>query len=96
LLITTIDEVIKFVQANHWLKASQITDETSKVLHRKVRPYRHATLNQVASGQIDVLTGTSRLEAIRWLRRTSKHIARITGHMSQSTLSIGKLGRDIE
>jgi phosphate:Na+ symporter len=96
LLITTIDEVIEFVQANRWLKASQITYETSESIHRKVRPYRDETLNQVASSQIDVLTGTSRLEAIRWLRRTSKHIARITEHMSQATLSIGKLGRDIE
>jgi phosphate:Na+ symporter len=44
----------------------------------------------MANGQIDVLTGTAQLEAIRWLRRVSKHIMRITQHLSQASLASGK------
>lgn len=49
-----------------------------------------SSLNQVAAGQIDVLTSKERLEAIRWLRRVSKHIRWITDHMSQAVLAIGQ------
>ena len=48
---------------------------------------RVQTVNQIANGQIDVLTGTARLEAIRWLRRVSKHVTRSTFHLYQAILA---------
>ena len=53
----------------------------------QVKPYRAQTVKQIANGQIDVLTGTARLEAIRWLRRVSKHITRSTFHLYQAMLA---------
>ncbi|HIK44360.1 MAG TPA: hypothetical protein IGR64_05655 [Leptolyngbyaceae cyanobacterium M65_K2018_010] len=52
------------------------------------------TLAQVACGNLDVASGTSQLEAIRWLRRVSKHLARITDHLDRALLAMGQLRED--
>ncbi|MEM1253866.1 MAG: Na/Pi symporter [Cyanobacteria bacterium P01_H01_bin.21] len=90
LLLNSIEEIMKLIQTNRWLKAAALARLTSRQIHQKVAPYRATTINQVAVGQIDLLTSTERLEAVRWLRRVSKHIRRITYHMSQATIATGK------
>ena len=89
-LIGSIPEMITLVQANRWQAATKLARKTSKQIHRNVEPYRSLAIDQIATGQIDVLTGTERLEAIRWLRRVSQHIRRITEHMSRAILAIGQ------
>ena len=87
LLLVTLQKVVKLVPEQGWQRATQQAKETSALIHRKVKPYRAQTVNQIANGQIDVLTGTARLEAIRWLRRVSKHITRSTFHLYQAMLA---------
>jgi len=91
LMLQTIHDTLDCIQSNRWDKADHLASQTSTYIHRKVRPYRQATLAQVASGAFDVATATSRLEAIRWLRRVSKHLARINQHMHQAMVAIGQL-----
>ncbi|MEL6247270.1 MAG: Na/Pi symporter [Cyanobacteria bacterium J06627_15] len=89
-LTDSIKETMALIEANRWQAAADRAHETSKQIHHKVELHRSTTIDQIATGQIDVLTGTERLEAIRWLRRVSKHIRRITDHMNQATLAIGQ------
>lgn len=90
LLVDSIEQEIAALQNNHWDQAAHIAAEAAQQIHQKVRPYRESTIQQMAQGKVDVVQGTARLEAIRWLRRVSKHIARITEHMQQATLALGK------
>ena len=87
LLLVTLQNLVRFVQEQRWQTATQEVKQVSALIHHKVKPYRVQTVNQIATGQIDVLTGTARLEAIRWLRRVSKHITRSTLHLYQAILA---------
>ena len=89
-LIDSIASEIAALQKHRWDQAAHTAKLAAKQIHQKVHPYRDLTIAQIAQGDIDVVQGTARLEAIRWLRRVSKHIARITQHMKQATLAIGK------
>jgi phosphate:Na+ symporter len=89
-LVSGVEDILACIQTNHWEKAAHIAQTTTDQIHQQVRPYRELTIHQIAQGEIDVPTGTARLEAIRWLRRVSKHLARISEHMSQATLALGK------
>jgi phosphate:Na+ symporter len=89
-LVTSIEDEIAALQHSRWDQAARIATAAARQIHQKVRPYRDLTITQIAQGEIDVVRGTARLEAIRWLRRVSKHIARITRHMQQATLALGK------
>jgi phosphate:Na+ symporter len=90
LLVKTIYSVQEYVVANRWNKAAYEASQTAGIIYQIVRPYREVAMAEVGSGHIDVATGTARLEAIRWLRRVSKHINRICYHMDQAILAIGK------
>ena len=83
LLTLAIGRIFHQVSDQRWFEAAQNAKTASIAIHRKVKPFRQITMGEIASGQIDVLTGTARLEAIRWLRRVSKHVSRITEHVSQ-------------
>ena len=87
LLLVTLQNVLRLVQEQRWQRATEKAKETSALIHHQVKPYRAKTVNQIADGQIDVLVGTARLEAIRWLRRVSKHITRSTFHLYQAILA---------
>ena len=90
LLVESIEDEIAALQHSRWDKAAHIATAAATKIHRKVRPYRDITITQMAQGEIDVFQGTARLEAVRWLRRVSKHIARISTYMHCATLAIGQ------
>ena len=56
----------------------------------RVAPYRDATAAAMARHEISLDTGTARLEAVRWLRRVSRHVARITYHLENAAAAAGK------
>ncbi len=90
LLVESIEQEIAALQHSRWDKAAHIATAAATQIHQKVRPYRDLTITQMAQGNMDVVQGTARLEAIRWLRRVSKHNARISTYMHQATLAIGQ------
>lgn len=83
-------QVIDLSNENQWKEATRISENTYEHIRLQIDPLREATMARVASGEIDVSTGTDRLEAIRWLRRVSKHVARITRHYGQVVISSGQ------
>lgn len=89
-LLKTIHIVGELVRDRQWQDAARQANRASVQIHQKVKPYRAITVAQIANGQIDVLTGTAQLEAIRWLRRVSKHINRAAGHLSLALLAAGR------
>ncbi|MGI9535268.1 MAG: Na/Pi cotransporter family protein, partial [Thermodesulfobacteriota bacterium] len=90
LLIKSIVQIIQSIKKNNWMGASWRAKDTSSKIHRQVKPFREDIMSKVARGEYDVSLGTSNLEAIRWLRRVSKHITRITKHFEQAVLASGK------
>ncbi|MEX0998587.1 MAG: Na/Pi symporter [Thermodesulfobacteriota bacterium] len=90
LLTRTIKEIIQDIGDNSWHHSSEIADEAAKTIHKKVRPYRAEVMSRVASGELSVNRGTSNLEAIRWLRRVSRHVTRITQHTEASLLAVAR------
>jgi phosphate:Na+ symporter len=90
LLTTTIKEIINDIETSNWSHAYEIAKKAGDLIHNKVKPFRAEVMSRVVSGELDVNRGTSNLEAIRWLRRVSRHITRITQHTQASLLSAGK------
>ena len=90
LLIGGLLQMMQQVNNNKWKAAVKLTQQTSDDIHERVKPYRIQVMEQVAEGSIDVTEGTERLEAIRWLRRVSNHIASITQHFADAVHAIGK------
>ena len=87
ILTNKIRMIIENIENNHWAKAASLADETSSNIHKLVKPFRNNVMGKMARGELDASIGTSELEAIRWLRRVSKHIARITKHFEQAILA---------
>ena len=87
LLLVTLQNLVRLVQEQRWSTAIEQAKQASALIHHKVKPNRAQTVNQIANGRIDVLTGTARLEAIRWLRRVSKHVTRSSFHLYQAILA---------
>ncbi len=90
LLVETNTWIIEHIEANQWVRAARMAADTAERIHRQVEPLRSVMMNRVASGEIDVPTGTNLLEAIRWLRRVSIHVARITEHYEKAMISVGE------
>jgi phosphate:Na+ symporter len=47
-------------------------------------------VTKIARGEIDVEEGTDYLEGIRWLKRVSWYLSRISYHYEQALLATGK------
>jgi phosphate:Na+ symporter len=89
LLIETINGVFNDMETNRWTEAAERADKTASYIHDQVEPLREKIMAKIASHEIDVPEGTAQLEAIRWLERVSKHVARILRHHGQAVLATG-------
>jgi len=89
LIADSIHTIISDMQENRWSAASRLAQKTADALQQTETPYRATVMTAIGSGEITVSEGTDRLEAIRWLRRVSKHVARITQHFAQASLAMG-------
>ncbi|MEE8378853.1 MAG: Na/Pi symporter [Gammaproteobacteria bacterium] len=90
LIVDSTQSIINYIHKNRWSTASRLAKKTADILHKSATPYRASVMTAIGSGEISVSEGTNRLEAIRWLRRVSKHVARITQHLAQASLAMGK------
>ncbi len=93
ILSESIKDIINYIQSNKWNEAYYRAQKTSSELHERVKPFRQSIMFKMGSGEISVELGSEYLNGIRWLRRTGKHIARITQHLGQAFSITGK---DIE
>ena len=90
LLINTIHQVISDVEVKRWVQAELHAKQATDLLHEKVSPFRDNVMARIGRGELTVPEGTDILEAIRWLRRVSKHIARSCQHMKEAAIGAGR------
>jgi phosphate:Na+ symporter len=90
IMLATIARIIVEVDKGNWTTTAQRADQMYQVLRDKESTYRQAVISRMGSGEIDIPSGTRQLQAIRWLRRVSHHIARVSEYVSQSLLAAGK------
>jgi phosphate:Na+ symporter len=81
LLVETINTIIECYGEKRWNRAAEEAKKTADAIHRQVRAIRKESMARLARNEIGMAEMTRRLEAIRWLRRVSKHISRITEHL---------------
>lgn len=55
-----------------------------------VQPFRAATAAAMARRELSVEGGTERLEAVRWLRRVGRHVARVSHHLAAAAQAAAK------
>lgn len=89
-MVKTINGIFNDIETQSWTEAAERADKTAVYIHDQVEPLRQSILAKIASHEIDVPQGTGRLEAIRWLKRVSKHVARIMQHYGEAVLAAGK------
>lgn len=90
LLSKTIGNLEKLITENKWEDARKITDDLYININKERQNLREAFAKKIALGSIDVNEGSSKLEAIRWVRRVSLHISRITYHLNHAIIESGK------
>lgn len=95
LLTGAIKEIISYIEKDDWYNAHEVAQNAGSLIHKKVRPFRASVMRRVAVGEINPDKGTSNLEAIRWLRRVSRHITRITQHTYDSLVVTDKAEKEI-
>lgn len=86
LLVDSIRKIELAIIDNRWQEAAQLATATAGVIDAQRSEVRARVMDSIGSGEISVSDGTARLEAIRWLRRVSYHIARITDHLTRAYL----------
>ena len=72
------------LHANEWTAAAICARDAAARIHEHKAPFRETVIRDIGAGELDVRLGTELLEATRWYRRTSKHLERITRHLSVS------------
>ena len=76
-----LNQVIGLIEASHWNNAKQTTAQFADIIDTQAETMRSAIMADMATGKLDIPRGTEQLEAVRWLRRGSAHIARILAHL---------------
>ncbi len=90
LTILSISSIIEAMESEQWHKMYKLSYKTKAVLYMQLNPLRKTIIRKIARGEIDLKEGTTYLESIRWLKRVSWHIARISYHYEQALLAAAK------
>ncbi len=85
-LITVNNEIISAISSKNFSNAKKYAQKNEKLITESMLPYRNMIAEKIAKDEINIPSGTSKLEAERWLVRVSHHIARITFHMEKAVL----------
>jgi len=80
-LALQLDELIS---AEQWTEAAELAGNFSHSVDAQAEMLRTSISVGIASGELDMEAGTERLEAVRWVRRVSLHIARLLHHATNT------------
>ncbi|MFO8237746.1 MAG: Na/Pi cotransporter, partial [Prochlorococcaceae cyanobacterium] len=78
-----VERLIPLTLERQWRDGATAAERCAGRFAQRVDGYRDAVLARVEAGELDVDGGTERLEAMRWLRRVSEHLERISSHLGQ-------------
>lgn len=90
IMIDGIKVLIEAMESGEWYKVLKSSQATKNRLYKSLKPSRAAVVKQIARGEIDVANGTDYMEGIRWLKRVSWHLVRISYHYERALLAAGK------
>lgn len=79
---TVFVEIINDLENDDGLAASERANTLTAHIENRVETLRHTIMENVADNHISVETGATSLDAVRWLRRVSAHVARLTHHLA--------------
>lgn len=90
IMIMGIKAMMAAMDANDLQALLEHANNTKEQLYKQLKPYRKIVVEQIARGELDVIIGTDYLEGIRWLKRVSWHLMRISFHYNRAILAAGK------
>ncbi|QOY54730.1 Na/Pi cotransporter family protein [Candidatus Sulfurimonas marisnigri] len=90
IITLAIKSIIETMMSQQWHKMSKQAQMSKSALYKQLKPYRRMIVAKIARGEIDVQEGTDYLEGVRWLKRVSWHILRISFHYEEALLVAGK------
>lgn len=90
IIILGVKSIIEDMSSKQWYKMFKHSRKTKSSLYKHLKTSREMIVTKIARGEIDVQEGTDYLESIRWLKRVSWHLSRISFHYEQALLSAGK------
>ena len=90
MLVTLVHETLDNIKDENWGELVLKSRQTQQTIEQQADPQRDIIAAYVADGSMTVPAATDCLEAIRWLRRVSRHIARINYHLNKALLASGK------
>ncbi len=76
-----VEQIFTSIDKQKWRENSQLASTANKTLLAQLAPVRDEVMSNIAVGDITVPQATKRAEAIRWLKRVSYHVSRITHHL---------------
>ncbi|MDJ0833662.1 MAG: Na/Pi symporter [Gammaproteobacteria bacterium] len=83
ILDDNIDDIVTAVRGHQWQRAVAISQDNYQQVKDMEGPQRDLIYQAVARGEIEVPEATDCAEALRWLTRVSRHIARICYYLQQ-------------
>ena len=90
IIILGVTSIIEDMSSKQWHKMFKHSRKTKSSLYKHLKNSRKMIVAKIARGEIDVEEGTDYLEGIRWLKRVSWHLSRISYHYEQALLATGK------
>jgi phosphate:Na+ symporter len=84
ILDIAIDRIIELLNAHQWVAAGRLANTTYQQINRLEQAQRELIYRSVALGDMTVSEATDCAEALRWLTRVSRHIARICFYLQQA------------
>lgn len=83
LMVNSTGQILELTKEGLWEKAAILANQTADEIHIFTQDYRQKIVENIGRHHLDMIEGTKQLEAIRWLRRVSKHIAKMTQYFSR-------------
>ena len=81
-IATVFLEIINDLENDDGLAAAERANALTAHIEDRVETLRHTIMENVADNHISVEDGTISLDAVRWLKRVSAHVARLTHHLA--------------
>lgn len=82
-LAAHVGQLLEALQAHRWQEAADLARHYAEAVDGQAEMARSLVSSRIASGELDMEAGNLQLEAIRWARRVSWHLARLLHHLAR-------------
>jgi phosphate:Na+ symporter len=89
-LLDAVSAAVRALDTREWGAAIKTAATAEESIQGMVTPFRDATMADMARGEVEGPRGSQMMQALRWMRRTSKHIASIAEYLERAYQAAGK------